>query len=138
MKVLEEGKADLKAAEQSTRKEAYDVAREDATSEILKYGMSFRRSSIFMIKQKYHELDLSDINLTLMHGYDVSNPTNGSEPIGDLNVGRSLLEIAANQPVKCEIQVENGNVDPNSPINNVSPQKNIENVINVASDQENQ
>ena len=61
-------------------------AREDATSEILKYGMSFICSTIVMIKQKYLKLDLSHINLTLMHGYDIFDLTDGSELIGDLNV----------------------------------------------------
>ena len=76
------------------RKEAYDAAKQDATSDILKYGMGFRHSTIFMIKQKYHELNLSDIDLTFMHGHNVPDPTDRSEPIGDLNVGGSLLEIA--------------------------------------------
>ena len=50
IKVLEEGMVDLKAAEELIKKEAYDVTKEDATSEILKYGMSFRHSTIYMIK----------------------------------------------------------------------------------------
>ena len=106
MKVLEEGKADLKAVEKSIRKEAYDTAREAATSEILKYGMSFRRSTIFMIKRKYPELDLSNIDLTFMHGYDIPDPVDGSKPIGDLNVGRLSSEIATDQPRESEIQVK--------------------------------
>ena len=106
MKVLEERKADLKAAEELIRKKAYDATKEDATSEILKYGMSFRRSAIFMIKQKYPKLDLFDINLTLMHGYDIPDPTDGSEPIEDLNIRRLSLEIVADQPRESEIWVE--------------------------------
>ena len=58
-------------------------------SEILKYGMSFRCSAIFMIKQKYLELDLSYINLTFMYGYDILDLADGSKPIRDLNIGRS-------------------------------------------------
>ena len=50
MKVLEKGKADLKAAKESTRKEAYDATKKNTTSDIFKYGMSFRRSAICMIK----------------------------------------------------------------------------------------
>ena len=42
MKVLKEGKTNLKAIEELIRKEAYDAAKEDVTSEILKYGISFR------------------------------------------------------------------------------------------------
>ena len=106
IKVLEEEKVDLKATEESIRKEAYDTAREDATSEILKYGMSFRRSAIFMIKQKYPKLDLFDINLTLMHGYDIPDPTDRSELIRDLNIERSSSKIAADQPRESEIWVE--------------------------------
>ena len=41
-----------------------------------------------MIKRKYPKLNLSDIDLTLMHGYDILDPTDGSEPIGDLNIRR--------------------------------------------------
>ena len=95
MKVLKERKADLKSVEKSIKKQAYDAVREDATNEIFKYGMCFRRSVIFMIKQKYPELDLFDINLTLMHGYDIPYLANALEPIGDLNVERSSLKIVA-------------------------------------------
>ena len=124
MKILEEGKANLKASEESIRKEAYDATKEDATSEILKYGMSFKRSTIFMIKRKYPELDLFDIDLTLMHGYDIPDPTDGSEPIEDLNIRRLSLEIVADQPRESEIWAKEGNVenvDTFSLVNNVSP-----------------
>ena len=41
MKSLEKRKANLKAMKESIRKEAYESAKEDATREILKYGLSF-------------------------------------------------------------------------------------------------
>ena len=93
MKSLEKGKTDLKAAKESIRKEAYELAREDAIREILKYGLSFKRSAIFMIKQKYPELDLSNIDLSFMHGYNVSDPVNKFELIENLNVGGSEIVV---------------------------------------------
>ena len=50
MKSLEKEKGELKAAKESIRKEAYESTKEDATREILKYGLSFSCSAIFMIK----------------------------------------------------------------------------------------
>ena len=116
MKVLKEGKTNLKAVKESIRKEAYDAAKNDVTSEILKYRMSFRSSAIFMIKQKYLELDLSDIYLALMHGYDIPDHVDGSELIEDLNVGRLSSEIVVDQLGESEIRVEERNVENVDPL----------------------
>ena len=50
------------------------VVLEEAGLQIIKYGMSFRRSTIFMIKQKYPDLDFSDINFSDMKGYEENPP----------------------------------------------------------------
>ena len=44
--------------------------REEAAIKIVKYGMTFRRSALFMIKEKYPDLDFSDINFLDMKGHD--------------------------------------------------------------------
>ena len=50
------------------------AVREEAGLQIIKYGMSFRQSAIFMIKQKYPDLDFSDINFSDMKGYEENPP----------------------------------------------------------------
>ena len=57
-----------------------------------------------MIKRKYLKLDLSDIYLTLMHGYDIPDPVDGSKLIEDLNVGRLSSKIVVDQPGESEIR----------------------------------
>ena len=42
--------------------------------EIVTFGVSFRRSSLFMIKKKYHNLDILDIDLTKKEWHDVLDP----------------------------------------------------------------
>ena len=49
IKALEEEKDDRKAAEATIKVEA----KEEAVGDILKYGMSYRRSVLFMIRGKY-------------------------------------------------------------------------------------
>ena len=72
-----------------------------------------------MIKQKYFELDLSNIDLTLMHGHNVPNLVDGSELIGDLNIGGFSSDMAAGQQ-----RVKEGNAeDINHFSPDVSPQK---------------
>ena len=63
IKALEEEKANWRAAEEQVRKEAFDEA-EEVVADILKFKISFRRSALFMIKQKYLELDLYNVYLT--------------------------------------------------------------------------
>ena len=81
-KALKEEKTDRKTAKETIRVEA----NEEDVDQILKYRMSYRRSTLFMIK-KYPDLDLSDIDLTQMKGYNIFDPADGSELIRDLNVG---------------------------------------------------
>ena len=50
------------------------VVREEAGLQIIKYGLTFRRSAIFMIKQKYPDLHFSDINFSDMKGYEENRP----------------------------------------------------------------
>ena len=49
--------------------------------------MGYRRSALFMIRRKYSNLDLFDVDLTLMEGYNIPDPMEGSELIRDLNIG---------------------------------------------------
>ena len=44
--------------------------REEAALEIMKYGLTFRRSALFMVKEKYPDLDFFDINFSDMRGHD--------------------------------------------------------------------
>ena len=48
--------------------------REEAGLQIIKYGMTFRRSSLLMVKEKYPDLDFSDINFSDMKGHDSADP----------------------------------------------------------------
>ena len=61
--------------------------------------MTFKRLALFMIREKYHDLDFSDINFTDMKGYDIPDPTDGLIPIGDLNVKESV-QAMPDQPVE--------------------------------------
>ena len=83
IKALQKEKANWKVREATLR----EKTKQEAIRDILKFGMTFRRSAIFMIKEKYPDLDFSDINFTDMKGYNIPYPSDGSPPIGDLNVG---------------------------------------------------
>ena len=50
------------------------AVREEAGLQIIKYGLTFRRSAIFMIKQKYPDLDFSDIDFSDMKGHEEDPP----------------------------------------------------------------
>ena len=50
------------------------VIREEAGLQIIKYGMTFRRSTIFMVKEKYPDLNFSDINFSDMKDHDSGDP----------------------------------------------------------------
>ena len=87
-----------------------------------------------MIKQKYPELELFDIDLYLMHGYNVPDPANRFQLIKNLKVGGSEIavdQLKENEDHVKEKSTENANHVP--PVNDESPQKN-DNVINVSSD----
>ena len=50
------------------------AVREEAGLQIIKYGMTFRRSTLFMVKEKYPDLDFSDIKFSDMKGHDSADP----------------------------------------------------------------
>ena len=77
IKAFEEEKANRKASEERIKKEAYELAKAEATQEIVDYGMSFRPPVLFMSRQKYPDLDLSDIDLIEIKGQDKLNSTDG-------------------------------------------------------------
>ena len=56
---LEDERSDRKAVEEQIKKEAYDLAKAEAFNEILDYRMSFRRLALFMIREKYPNVDLT-------------------------------------------------------------------------------
>ena len=66
LKALEEEKALLAIREKAIR--------EKAGLQIIKYGMTFRRSALFMVKEKYLDLDFYDINFSDMKGHDSVDP----------------------------------------------------------------
>ena len=61
---------EVKKADQKVREE---VIREEAVKKIVQYGMTFRQSVLFMVKEKYPDLDFSDINFLDMRGHDSPN-----------------------------------------------------------------
>ena len=92
-RAFEKEKADRKAAKEMIR----NGAKEEVVGDILKYGMGYRCSTLFMIRKKYPDLDLSDVDLTQMEGYNILDPVDGSESIGDLNVGGATSNVTADQ-----------------------------------------
>ena len=62
IKALEAEKVDQKVREESIR--------EDAVRKIVDYGMLFRHSALFMVKEKYPDLDFSDIVFSGMRGLE--------------------------------------------------------------------
>ena len=50
------------------------AVREEVGLQIIKYGMTFRRSALFMVKEKYLDLDFSDINFSDIKGHEENPP----------------------------------------------------------------
>ena len=79
----------------ATIKEA--AVREEAGLQIIKYGLTFRRSAIFMIKQKYPDLDFSDIDFSDMKGHeeDPPSPANAApvQPIEGVPQADDIVEV---------------------------------------------
>ena len=48
--------------------------KEETAMEVVKYGKTFRTSALFMVKEKYPDLDFSDIKFSDMKGYDNVDP----------------------------------------------------------------
>ena len=49
--------------------------REETAMKVVKYGKTFRTFALFMVKEKYPDLDFSDINFSDMRGYDSVDPS---------------------------------------------------------------
>ena len=54
-----------------------EQAKEKAIKDIVKYRMTFKRSALFFIREKYPNLDFSDINFLEMRGHDIQDPDEG-------------------------------------------------------------
>ena len=55
--------------------------------------MTFKRSTLFMIREKYPDLDFSNINFIDMRGYNILDLADGFQPSGDMNVGGSVQAV---------------------------------------------
>ena len=89
------------------------AVREESGLQIIKYGMSFRRSTIFMIKQKYPDLDFSDINFSDMKGHEENPPVpvNAApdQPIEEVPQTEEVVEVVG---VHRDVPGEGDNVVP--------------------------
>ena len=118
IKALEEDRA-LAAMREAT-------IREEAGLQIIKYGMSFKLSALFMVNEKYPDLDFLDINFSDMKGHDNADPPSSKK---DTVVQPVEKAVVGAEGVQGEI-VE-GVTD------NVAPElgeNNTENVIAMTSD----
>ena len=66
VRTLEEERAILTIREKTIR--------EEAGLHIIKYGMTFKQSALFMVKEKYLDFDFSDIKFSDMRGHDNADP----------------------------------------------------------------
>ena len=77
------------------------AVREEAGLQIIKYGLTFRRSAIFMIKQKYPDLDFSDIDFSDMKGYEENPPAPANaapaQPIEEVPQADEIVEVEEDQ-----------------------------------------
>ena len=75
--------------------------------------MSFRRSAIFMIKEKYHDLDFSDINFSDIKGHEEIPPVpvNAApvQPIEEVPQAKEVVEVVGAQG---DVPEEGDNVGP--------------------------
>ena len=72
-KAFEDERIDQKVREETIREEA----KQEAIGDIVKYGMTFRRSALFLIREKYPNLDFFDINFLDMRGHDIQDLDDG-------------------------------------------------------------
>ena len=89
IKAFEEERVGQRVREATIREEA----KQEAIGDILKFGITFRRSTLFMIREKYPDLDFSNINFIDMRGYNILDLADGSQLIGDMNVGGSIQAV---------------------------------------------
>ena len=77
------------------------AVREEVGLQIIKYGMTFRRLAIFMIKQKYPDLDFLDINFSDMKDYEENPPVpvNAApdQPIEEVPQAEEVVEVVRDQ-----------------------------------------
>ena len=93
--------------------------REETVMEMVKYGKPFRTSTLFMVKEKYPDLDFSDIKFSDMKGYDsadlcVSDPTGPVEPSEEAAQSGEGIEMGGADVVVPELgeNIENSIVIP--------------------------
>ena len=89
----------------------------------MKYGLTFRRSALFMIKEKYRDLDFSVINFSDMKGHDSVDPP---RPVQAAPV--QPIEEDGIQAVEVVVEVKGLQAEI------VVGENNIENVVFVPSD----
>ena len=63
-------------------------------TEIIACRMSFRCSTLFMIKKKYLNIDLFDVDLTKMEGHDVPDLVDRLMPLEGQGFRKAFLEEA--------------------------------------------
>ena len=89
------------------------AVREEAGLQIIKYGMTFRRSALFMVKKKYPDLDFSDINFSDMKGHDSadllsSNKAVVVQPVEEAVVGTEGAQGETVEGVNDNVAPESG------------------------------
>ena len=67
IKALEDERADQKVKEESIR----EKVKQEVVRDIVKFGMTFKCLALFMIREKYPDLDFFNINFIDMMGYDI-------------------------------------------------------------------
>ena len=93
-----------------------NAVREEAGLQIIKYEMTFRRSALFMVKEKYLDLDFSDINFSDMKGHDSADPSASNntalvQPVEEAPQAEGVFEV---EGVQGEIIEGDNNVTPES------------------------
>ena len=113
---LEAEKADQKVKEESIR--------EEAVRKIVDYGMLFRRSALFMVKEKYPDLDFSDISFSNMRGLkkeggnvQVVIVERVEEPVQGEEAQTQTVEVATIDPQILGVESIVNDVDESSLVN---------------------
>ena len=93
--------------------------KEETAMEVVKYGKTFTTFTLFMVKEKYPDLDFSDIKFSDMKGYDsadpcVSDPAGLVEPSEEAAESRERIEMGGVDVVVPELgeNIENNIVIP--------------------------
>ena len=77
------------------------AVQEEVGLQIIKYGMTFRRSALFMVKEKYPDLDFSYINFSDMKGHEKNPlvPVNAApvQPVEDALQVEGVVEVEGAQ-----------------------------------------